>query len=53
MEIRFAGRMDGFRLGIFNVLDERKNERLAEGKRFITCPSVRRTFCQSPILWRR
>lgn len=32
MEIKFAGRMDGFRPGIFNVLDERKNERLAEGK---------------------
>lgn len=32
MEIKFAGRMDGFRPGIFNVLDERKNKRLAEGK---------------------
>ena len=32
MEIKFAGRMDGFQLGIFNVLDERKNERLAQGK---------------------
>ncbi|MBD5098213.1 MAG: aminotransferase class I/II-fold pyridoxal phosphate-dependent enzyme [Clostridiales bacterium] len=32
MEIRFAGRMDGFQPGIFNVLDDRKNERLAQGK---------------------
>lgn len=32
MEIKFAGRMDGFQPGIFNVLDGRKNERLAQGK---------------------
>ena len=32
MEIKFAGRMDGFQPGIFNVLDDRKNERLAQGK---------------------
>lgn len=32
MEIRFAGRMDGFQPGIFNVLDDRKKERLAQGK---------------------
>ena len=33
MEIRFSGRMDDFQPGIFNVLDDRKNERLAQGKR--------------------
>ena len=32
MEIKFAGRMDDFQPGIFNVLDDRKNERLAQGK---------------------
>ena len=32
MEIRLAGRMDGFEPGIFNVLDDRKSERLAQGK---------------------
>ncbi len=32
MEIKLAKRMDGFQPGIFNVLDEKKNERLAEGK---------------------
>ncbi len=32
MEIQFAGRMDGFEPGIFNVLDERKNQRLAQGR---------------------
>lgn len=32
MEIKFAGRMDGFQPGIFNVLDDRKKERLAQGK---------------------
>ena len=32
MEIKFAGRMDGFQRGIFNVLDDRKNGRLAQGK---------------------
>lgn len=32
MEITFAGRMDGFKPGIFNVLDDRKKERLAQGK---------------------
>lgn len=32
MEIKFAGRMDGFQPGIFNVLDDRKNHRLAQGK---------------------
>lgn len=32
MEIRLAKRMDGFQPGIFNVLDDKKNERLAEGK---------------------
>lgn len=32
MEIRLAGRMDGFEPGIFNVLDNRKSERLAQGK---------------------
>ena len=33
MGIKFAERMDGFQPGIFNVLDNRKNERLAQGKR--------------------
>lgn len=32
MEIKFANRMDGFEPGIFNVLDNKKNERLAQGK---------------------
>ena len=32
MEITFAGRMDGFQPGIFNVLDDKKKERLAQGK---------------------
>ena len=32
MEIRFARRMDGFEPGIFNVLDEKKNQRMAQGK---------------------
>lgn len=32
MEIKFAKRMDGFQPGIFNVLDDRKNVRLAQGK---------------------
>ncbi len=32
MEIKFAGRMKDFQPGIFNVLDNRKNERLAQGK---------------------
>lgn len=32
MEIKFARRMDDFEPGIFNVLDDRKNERLAQGK---------------------
>lgn len=32
MEIKFAARMNGFEPGIFNVLDDRKNERLAQGK---------------------
>lgn len=32
MEIKFARRMDGFQPGIFNVLDDRKNDRLAQGK---------------------
>lgn len=32
MEIKFADRMEGFQPGIFNVLDGRKNERLAQGK---------------------
>lgn len=32
MEIKFAGRMDGFEPGIFNVLDERKERRLAQGR---------------------
>ena len=32
MEIKFAGRMEDFQPGIFNVLDDRKNERLARGK---------------------
>ena len=32
MEIKFAGRMEDFQPGIFNVLDNRKNERLAQGK---------------------
>ncbi len=32
MELKFARRMDGFEPGIFNVLDDRKNERLAQGK---------------------
>lgn len=32
MEIKFAGRMEDFQPGIFNVLDDRKNERLAQGK---------------------
>lgn len=32
MELKFARRMVGFEPGIFNVLDDRKNERLAQGK---------------------
>lgn len=32
MEIRFANRMNDFQPGIFNVLDDRKNHRLAQGK---------------------
>ena len=32
MEIKFARRMDGFEPGIFNVLDDRKHDRLAQGK---------------------
>lgn len=32
MKLQFAARMDHFEPGIFNVLDERKNERLAQGK---------------------
>ena len=32
MEIKFADRMEDFQPGIFNVLDNRKNERLAQGK---------------------
>ena len=32
MEIKFAGRMDSFQPGIFNVLDDRKNDRLAQGR---------------------
>lgn len=32
MEMKFARRMDDFEPGIFNVLDDRKNERLAQGK---------------------
>ncbi len=32
MEMRFARRMDGFEPGIFNVLDEKKNQRMAQGK---------------------
>lgn len=32
MKIKFAGRMEDFKPGIFNVLDDRKNERLAQGK---------------------
>lgn len=32
MKIKFAGRMDDFQPGIFNVLDDRKNQRLAQGK---------------------
>ena len=30
--MKFAGRMDNFQPGIFNVLDERKDQRLAQGK---------------------
>lgn len=32
MEIKFAKRMDSFEPGIFNVLDDRKKERLAQGR---------------------
>ena len=32
MEIKFAGRMDSFPPVIFNVLDDRKNDRLAQGR---------------------
>lgn len=32
MKMRFACRMDGFEPGIFNVLEDRKNNRLAQGK---------------------
>lgn len=32
MEIKFAKRMDSFEPGIFNVLDDRKKERLARGR---------------------
>lgn len=33
MELQFAKRMDSFQPGIFNVLDEKKQERLALGKK--------------------
>lgn len=33
MVIKFAERMESFQPGIFNVLDDKKNERLAQGKR--------------------
>lgn len=32
MNVKFARRMEGFEPGIFNVLDDRKKERLAQGK---------------------
>lgn len=32
MEMRFSSRMDGFEPGIFNVLDDRKNQRLIQGR---------------------
>ena len=32
MELRFADRMKDFEEGIFQVLNEKKNERLAQGK---------------------
>lgn len=32
MEIKFASRMDNFKPGIFNVLDQRKNELQAQGR---------------------
>ena len=44
MEIKLARRMEGFQPGIFNVLDERKNRRLAQG-----LP----VYNPSLILWRR
>lgn len=33
MEVQFAARMDAFQPGIFSVLNEKKNQRLKEGKR--------------------
>lgn len=33
MELKFADRMKGFEEGIFQVLNEKKNERLAQGKK--------------------
>lgn len=33
MDIQFAARMDAFQPGIFSVLNEKKNQRLQEGKR--------------------
>lgn len=33
MKIKFADRMESFQPGIFNVLDDKKNARLAQGKR--------------------
>lgn len=32
MKMRFSSRMDGFEPGIFNVLDDRKNQRLIQGR---------------------
>ena len=32
MEIKFADRMKDFEEGIFQVLNEKKNERIAQGK---------------------
>ena len=33
MELKFADRMKDFEEGIFQVLNEKKNERLAQGKK--------------------
>ena len=57
MEIKFAGRMDGFEPGIFNVLDERKERRLAQGRPVynlsIGTPAFPPTRATYAILWER
>ena len=57
MEIKFAGRMDDFQPGIFNVLDDRKNERLAQGKpvrgRLAQDRPVQGRLAQDKPVWER